>query len=124
MVDDNGKACVADLGLSSYVIPQVETAVTRKIQFEYEIALRGVVEPKSMRTTISSAAASSTLGSLSGAGTFRWMSPERLIPERYGQKSAKPTLQSDVFSFGILIYQVRDIRSSFVAILRGVRIGV
>jgi serine/threonine protein kinase len=123
LVDDNGKACVADLGLSSSVIPQVETAVTRKIQFEYEIALRGVV-PKSMRTTISSTAASSTLGSLSGAGTFRWMSPERLIPEQYGQKSAKPTFQSDVFSFGMLIYQVRDIRSSFVAILRGVRIGV
>jgi serine/threonine protein kinase len=120
LVDDSGKACLADFGLSTYndpnFMPQATAAVTKQIRARYDTALRAVGMPESMTTTISSAAASSTLSSLSGAGTFRWMSPERLRPEFYGRKSAKPTSQSDIFSFGMLIYQVRDIQGRLVII--------
>ena len=42
----------------------------------------------------------------SGAGSPRWMAPELLIPEAYHKMSARPTFESDIFSFGMLIYEV------------------
>jgi len=40
----------------------------------------------------------------SGAMTF--MSPELLIPEEFGRKCAEPTPQSDIYAFGLVIFQV------------------
>jgi serine/threonine protein kinase len=42
----------------------------------------------------------------SGAGSPRWMAPELLVPEAHNKTSARPTFESDVFSFGMLIYEV------------------
>ncbi|KAG5719289.1 putative serine/threonine-protein kinase/receptor [Termitomyces sp. T112] len=40
----------------------------------------------------------------SDAGTYRYMAPERLCPE--AGKSARPTFSSDVFSFGMVLYEI------------------
>ena len=39
-------------------------------------------------------------------GMMTFMSPELLIPEEFGKKDAIPTPQSDVYAFGLVIYQV------------------
>ena len=35
-----------------------------------------------------------------------YMSPEVLWPERFGYKNARPTKESDVYSLGMVIYEV------------------
>ncbi|KAK0501043.1 kinase-like domain-containing protein [Armillaria luteobubalina] len=42
----------------------------------------------------------------SAVGTTRWMAPERLMPEDFHLASARPTLESDVYSFAMLICQL------------------
>ncbi|KDR70043.1 hypothetical protein GALMADRAFT_103711, partial [Galerina marginata CBS 339.88] len=42
----------------------------------------------------------------SGAGSSRWMAPERLMPEYWGNLSGKPTFESDVFAFAMVIYEI------------------
>jgi len=42
-----------------------------------------------------------------GCGTVQFMSPELLLPEEFGQESARPTLQADIYAFGLVIFQVR-----------------
>ncbi|KAK0479664.1 kinase-like domain-containing protein [Armillaria novae-zelandiae] len=42
----------------------------------------------------------------SAVGTTRWMAPERLMPEDFHLGSARPTLESDVYSFAMLICQL------------------
>ena len=39
-------------------------------------------------------------------GTIRWMSPERIDPERFGSKDSRPTKESDCYSLGMVIYEV------------------
>jgi len=101
---------VADFGLSSYedpaIIPEVTSNIAKRMQTEYYRTLREVGMTESTSITISSAATSSTLSSLSRGGTSTWMAPERLMPKQYKKDSAKATFQSDVFSFGMLIYRV------------------
>jgi len=41
-------------------------------------------------------------------GMMTFMSPELLIPEEFGKKDAAPTPQSDVYAFGLVIFQVRE----------------
>lgn len=36
-----------------------------------------------------------------------WTSPEVMWPDKYGAKDGRPTKESDVYSLGILIYEVR-----------------
>ncbi|KAK0185161.1 kinase-like domain-containing protein [Armillaria mellea] len=42
----------------------------------------------------------------SAVGTTRWMAPERLMPEDFHLASARPTLESDVYSFAMIICQL------------------
>lgn len=51
-------------------------------------------------TTNASTNATATLGST------RWMSPELLNPEDYGLTTTNPTLESDMYAFGMVIYEV------------------
>ncbi|KAJ7925790.1 kinase-like domain-containing protein [Mycena leptocephala] len=44
--------------------------------------------------------------SCSGGGTFRWMAPERLVPSAFELPTVKATIQSDVYSFGMLMLEV------------------
>ena len=44
-------------------------------------------------------------------GTYRWMSPELLDPERFGvpeSEGNRPTRQSDCYALGMVIYEVHD----------------
>lgn len=41
-------------------------------------------------------------------GSMTFMSPELLIPEEFGKKVAVPTPQSDVYAFGLVIFQVSE----------------
>ena len=38
-------------------------------------------------------------------GTVRWMSPERIAPERFGFKNSRPTISSDCYALGMVIYE-------------------
>jgi len=40
------------------------------------------------------------------SGTVRWMSPERLFPEKFDLKEPRPTKESDCYSLGMTIYEV------------------
>jgi len=40
-------------------------------------------------------------------GTPGWMSPEITWPENHGARDGRPTKESDVYSLGVLIYEVR-----------------
>ena len=39
-------------------------------------------------------------------GTVMFMSPELLMPGRFGLTESVPTLESDIYAFGLVIYQV------------------
>ena len=39
-------------------------------------------------------------------GTIRWMSPELLDPERFGFADSRPTMESDCYALGVVIYEV------------------
>jgi serine/threonine protein kinase len=39
-------------------------------------------------------------------GTARWMSPELFHPERFGLDHSRPTIESDCYALGMLIYEV------------------
>jgi len=53
--------------------------------------------------------------SQSGVGSARWRAPELLHPEAWGMLSALPTFASDVFAFGMVIYEVRRTLAETVA---------
>jgi len=39
-------------------------------------------------------------------GTLMFMSPELLMPSKFGSTESMPTLEADIFAFGLVIYQV------------------
>ena len=39
-------------------------------------------------------------------GTFRWMSPELLDPDRFGISDGRPTKRSDCYALGMVVYEV------------------
>ena len=41
----------------------------------------------------------------SHGGTVRWMSPERIAPEQFGFKNSRPTISSDCYALGMVIYE-------------------
>lgn len=107
LIADDGKACIADFGLSSIqehcIVPAPRHSESDHVTWPIRCrnALKSAGLPQSLESTLSSA-----LTTCSGAGTFRWMSPERLLPEGWGRESAKPTFQSDIFSFAMLVHEV------------------
>ena len=57
-----------------------------------------------------------TLMSFTAGGTYRWMSPELLDPERFGMPESeenRPTRQSDCYALGMVIYEVGVCASEF-----------
>ena len=47
--------------------------------------------------------------SFTAGGTYRWMSPELLDPERFGMPQSegnRPTRQSDCYALGMVVYEV------------------
>ena len=43
-----------------------------------------------------------------GGGTLRWMSPELLDPERFGNSDGRQTKQSDCYALGMVVYEVGE----------------
>lgn len=108
LVNDSGIACISDFGLSSFqqfiqeptVLPPLsnDSELQERLLIQYNNALRA--EGKSHSTYVSS-----VITTRSGAGTLRWMAPERLHPEDYGRTSAAATFASDIFSLGMLFLE-------------------
>jgi hypothetical protein len=39
-------------------------------------------------------------------GTMMFMSPELLVPSKFGMKDSVPTPEADIYAFGLVIFQV------------------
>ena len=50
-----------------------------------------------------------THSSAGGIGTPRWSAPELLGPPMFGFESCRPSKESDCYSFGMSVYEVRYI---------------
>ena len=46
-------------------------------------------------------------------GTFRWMGPELLNPQKFGFKDSRPTRHSDCYALGMVVYEVISGRVPF-----------
>ena len=46
-------------------------------------------------------------------GTFQWMSPELLDPDKFGMKDSRPTKESDCYALGMVMYEVLSGRVPF-----------
>lgn len=47
----------------------------------------------------------SSSGSYAQGGTVRWMSPELIDPQRFGFQKRRPTISSDCYALGMVIYE-------------------
>ena len=65
-------------------------------------------------TFVSDPSNSKSLGSVTNAGTTRWMSPELLYPEQFGFKQSRPTKESDCYALGMVILEVLSEEPPFV----------
>ena len=48
-------------------------------------------------------------------GTTMFMSPELLVPSKFGCKDSVPTPEADIYAFGLVIYQVCDQDRSYLS---------
>ena len=88
LINEDRRACIADFGLTT---------------------ITGVATHTSARASQASLISNDTLMSFTGGGTYRWMSPELLDPERFGMPESegnRPTRQSDCYALGMVIYEV------------------
>ena len=66
-------------------------------------------------SVVTTASEESTIVSpLSADGNLRWTSPELLYPEKFGLKDNCPTVQSDAYALGMVIYEVLSGQVPFV----------
>lgn len=111
LINDAEKACIADFGIASiqeHAEPPPLTELEPYAQQALLLKCREALKDGGMSVTLASSL-SSRMSSFSGAGTYRWMAPERLIPEALDMPSAKPTFASDVFSLAMLAIEVSTI---------------
>jgi len=88
LINEHRRACIADFGLTT---------------------ITGIVTYVSAATSKMSLISNDTLMSFTEGGTYRWMSPELLDPERFGMpvsEENRPTKQSDCYALGMVIYEV------------------
>ena len=85
MVDETGRAVLADFSLAS-LIPDQSTFPSTDV---------GSVPVQWMSITMR----------IRG-GPVRWMSPELLEPRRYGLQKAQPTRESDCYALGMVVYEI------------------
>ncbi|KAJ7030329.1 kinase-like domain-containing protein [Mycena alexandri] len=118
LIDNDGKAVIADLGLSfiqdstSSVTEQSHTAqdpfalaILRAQCAEAIRSGRLSLSPRSISTLAATVLSAASAASSTGGGTFWWIAPERLVPSAYDLPTAKATMKSDVFSFGMLMLE-------------------
>ena len=93
LIRSDHRACLADFGLSTIVCvaPRVPADASASSVF-----------------TGATAGSETSLMRHTAGGTYRWMSPELLDPERFGLEYCKPTKESDCYALGMVIYEVRS----------------
>lgn len=87
LINKEKRACIADFSL---------TTITG-------------VGTQSPGASLMSTLSDDTLMSFTGGGTYRWMSPELLDPERFRIpqiEGERPTRQSDCYALGMVVYEV------------------
>ena len=85
LVNNSFHACLFDFGLSTMV--GVENHIAENASFvtvDSEVSLMSFTE----------------------GGTLRWISPELLYPERFGNSDGRPTTRSDCYALGMVVYEV------------------
>ena len=92
LIKKNHRACLADFGLSTIV------CVAPRLPAD--------ASTSSVATGATTDSETSLMRYTSG-GTYRWMSPELLDPEKFGLERCKPTKESDCYALGMVIYEVR-----------------
>lgn len=82
------QACIADFGISTIAKPRVDA----------------------------NTGSTPSLASFTPGESLRWMSPELLDPKKFGASDPRPTKESDLFSLGMVIYEVQfhAVNSAFV----------
>ena len=55
--------------------------------------------------------------SIAACGTTRWMSPELIYPSQFGFNDHRPTVASDCYALGIVIYEVLSGKVPFAALM-------
>ncbi|KAJ6589433.1 kinase-like domain-containing protein [Mycena capillaripes] len=78
LIDREGNARIADFG-SAYILAGVNNSLASH-EFRYL--------------------------PLSTGGTYRWMAPELLAPNQFGRNASQATFESDVFAFGMVVYEI------------------
>lgn len=58
---------------------------------------------------------------LAVGGSERWMAPELLYPEKYGLSHSIPSKESDIYAFGMLIYEV--CRTAYISMPHKISFG-
>ncbi|KAF9455944.1 kinase-like domain-containing protein [Collybia nuda] len=108
LINDAEKACISDFGIASIQDHAEPPSLSELNPHGQQTLLRkckDALKHGGLSVTFASSL-SSRMSSFSGAGTYRWMAPERLIPEALDIPSAKPTFASDVFSLAMLAIEV------------------
>ena len=88
LINKDKRACIADFGLTT--ITGTMTHIPTKTP-------QNPVIPNKLLT------------GFTAGGTYRWMSPELLYPEKFGipeSEGNRPTVQSDCYALGMVIYEV------------------
>ncbi|PPQ83857.1 hypothetical protein CVT25_000916 [Psilocybe cyanescens] len=108
LITEEKKACIADLGaarLASSTMPSFPTLGTG-FRPHNSFPVQMTANMLTNHSQVLRSNESSIMSNVSNAGTLRYMSPERLDPPKFSQSSAQATFASDVFSFGMLAYEV------------------
>ncbi|KAG6865041.1 hypothetical protein C0991_005534 [Blastosporella zonata] len=111
LISDKGKALISDFGIAT-----LQEDIEQAPPTMGTVRKWGTVNIRNLKKALKEGGMSQDHAqslfsrvsniSRSGGGTYRWMAPERLIPEKFGLKSANATFASDVFSFGMLSIEV------------------
>jgi len=88
LINKDRRACIADFGLTT---------------------VAGVAKHAAAGVSKASLISNDSLMSFTDGGTYQWMSPELLDPERFEipqSEDNRPTRQSDCYALGMVIYEV------------------
>ncbi|CAA7266440.1 unnamed protein product [Cyclocybe aegerita] len=109
LIDKGGKAYIADFGLSfsSSKFEKTKEGSLGHSPYTPPTSNNLLTVPNTLHITCSR----------SGVGSARWMAPELLLPEAWGKINAKPTFASDIFAFGMVIYEVESLSCSYSSLI-------
>jgi serine/threonine protein kinase len=96
LVDGQGTARISDFGVS-FISNLTQQRLSHSASHPPVPSVDGARSCESTRQILSTA---------SGGGTWRYMAPERLLPDLYGCESGRATFSSDIFSLALVIYEV------------------